>query len=583
VVQRFGAYEILYELRTGGMGAVLLGRRRGPGAFEQLVAIKTIRPEHAHTAAVRAMFLDEAAILARLNHPAVATVHDFGEQGGTLYMVMEYVAGIAFRDAMEHGLPPAIAARAITEACRGVHAAHELRDLHGQLLGVVHRDISPDNLMFGFDGHVKVIDFGIALIKNRQAPVTELGMVKGKPPYMSPEQVKNDAMDRRSDVFSLAVVLWEMLTARPLFEGDSIYAIAMAVEHQALVPPSQVLGAPLPLGLDAVVMNALDRDLAHRTRSAAELAEQLEQVIQTAGDETLEAWAERALAGPREAHRSWLAGVVAGHEAPRLIGRPTGSVTALSPQAGRGPPPPVVPAAAPALPGEPLPGAGPATHLAPMSDHEIRALPPRRSLVLPILLGLAVLLAVGGALVLTRRPVASMARDASAVADAAAPDAASDAAIEARADATEATPLVPVDVPADAASRAPFDAPLPPHDAGHRRPPPPLRPPRDAGRPPPHDTPGTQGPETAAGSVPAGQGSGQGSGQGRGRITALHQGSRYLNIVIDGDNIGPTPQYNLAVPAGTHTVQLLDPPTGKVVVKRTVKVDAGQTVTVTEP
>ena len=136
MVDRFGAYEILYELKTGGMGAVLLGRRRGPGAFEQLVAIKTIRPEYAQTAAVRAMFLDEAAILARLSHPAVATVHDFGEQGGTLYMVMEYVAGIAFRDAMEHGLPPAVAARAIAEACRGVHAAHELRDLSGHLLEI---------------------------------------------------------------------------------------------------------------------------------------------------------------------------------------------------------------------------------------------------------------------------------------------------------------------------------------------------------------------------------------------------------------------------------------------------------------
>src|SRR5439155_21915876 len=102
------------------MGSVLLGRRRGPGAFEQLVAIKTIRPEFAQTQAVRAMFLDEAAILARLNHPGIATVHDFGEQGGTLYMVMEYVAGIAFRDAMQIGLPPAVAARAIAEACRGV-------------------------------------------------------------------------------------------------------------------------------------------------------------------------------------------------------------------------------------------------------------------------------------------------------------------------------------------------------------------------------------------------------------------------------------------------------------------------------
>src|SRR5258708_10156716 len=113
------------------MGAVLLGRRRGPGAFEQLVAIKTIRPEFATTLAVRAMFLDEAAILARLHHPGVATVHDFGEEGGTLYMVMEYVAGIPFRELGELRPPPLIAARAVAEACRGLHAAHEVRDLSG--------------------------------------------------------------------------------------------------------------------------------------------------------------------------------------------------------------------------------------------------------------------------------------------------------------------------------------------------------------------------------------------------------------------------------------------------------------------
>src|SRR5438128_1926940 len=113
------------------MGAVLIGRRRGPGAFEQLVAIKTIRPEYAGAAAVRAMFLDEAAILARVHHPGVATVHDFGEEGGTLYMVMEYVAGIPFRDLGEMRPPPLMCARAIADACRGLHAAHEVRDLAG--------------------------------------------------------------------------------------------------------------------------------------------------------------------------------------------------------------------------------------------------------------------------------------------------------------------------------------------------------------------------------------------------------------------------------------------------------------------
>src|SRR5262245_3422499 len=378
LVSRFGAYEILYELKSGGMGAVLLGRRRGPGAFEQLVAIKTIRPEFATTQAVRAMFLDEAAILARLNHPGVATVHDFGEEGGTLYMVMEYVAGLAFRDVVELRPSPAVAARAIAEACRGLHAAHELRDLSGTPLGLVHRDVSPDNLMLGYDGHVKVIDFGIALVKNRQAPVTEFGTVKGKPPYMSPEQVKNELMDRRSDVFSLAVVLWEMLTNRSLFEGDSIYAIARAVEHQEIKPPSQVLGHDLPVGLDAAVMDALIRDPTYRMPTAAAFAEQLEMVINAAGDETLESWSERELRDPREAHRQWLARVVGGRDAKMpVVGRATGSVTELAPNViGKLQ---TLPSATPVLPpskDDIQPGQS--THVPAASDDSFPELPRRR-------------------------------------------------------------------------------------------------------------------------------------------------------------------------------------------------------------
>lgn len=553
MANRFGAYEILYELKTGGMGSVLLGRRRGPGAFEQLVAIKTIRPEYAQAQAVRAMFLDEAAILARLNHPGVATVHDFGEQGGALYMVMEYVPGIAFRDAMEHGLPPAVAARAIAEACRGVHAAHELRDLSGHLLGVVHRDISPDNLMFGFDGHIKVIDFGIALVKNRQAPVTELGTVKGKPPYMSPEQVKNEAVDPRSDVFSLAVVLWEMLTGRALFEGDSIYAVALAVEHQDIVPPSQVLGVPLPLGLDAAVMNALERNLAHRTQTAAAFAEQLEQVIQGAGDETLEAWAERALAEPRQQHRAWIASVVAGRDVPRPIGRPTGSVTALSPSAGAPPRPgtmraPIAPAALPS--GEPPLAPGVSTHLAAISDDELDRLPPRRSLVLPVLLGVAVLAMVAGIYLMRRAPVSAQA-DGGIVAP---PDAASDAAADAAA-LDAGVPPIPVDA-----------RPELPLDAGHRRP---VRTPRDAGHTSAHDA---QAPAAAVEPAPPSFGA----------LTAKHRGDRYLNVIVDGRLVAVTPMFGKPLATGTHVIELVDPRSLEVVVKRTVKVEVGETVIVAE-
>jgi serine/threonine-protein kinase len=327
-VTTVGAYEIVYALKSGGMGDVLLGRRRGPGGFERLVAIKTIKPELAAFAPVRAMFLDEAGILARLNHRAIATVHDFGEEGRSLYLVMEYVAGIPFGELIARRPPPVIAARAIAEAARGLHAAHEIRDLGGNLLGVVHRDISPENLMLGYDGHVKVIDFGIALVKGRQAPVTELGTIKGKPPYMSPEQVKNEPIDRQSDVFSLAVVLHELLTGKPLFDGDSIYAVARAVEHAAIAAPSSIAGA-LPAGLDAAVMHALERERERRTPTAAAFAEELEEVVMAQGGEVLERWAERELAADRETHRAWLANVLAGGDAAK-IGRATGAITPVA-------------------------------------------------------------------------------------------------------------------------------------------------------------------------------------------------------------------------------------------------------------
>ena len=336
-MDRVGAYEIVHALKEGGMGEVLLGRRRGP--IERLVAIKTIRAELASAPVVRAMFLDEAGILARLTHPAIATIHDFGEEGATLYLVMEYVAGISFLELTLRRPPPVIAARAIADACRGLHAAHELRDLGGNLLGVVHRDISPENLMLGFDGHVKVIDFGIALVKGRQAPVTELGTIKGKPPYMSPEQVKNEPIDRQSDVFSIAVVLHELLTGEPLFTGESIYAVARSVEHAAVEAPSRRAGA-LPAGLDAAVMRALERERERRTPTAAAFAEELEAVVMAAGGETLEAWAERELADVRGQHREWLASVLGGKPVERR-GRATGEATAVPEDLAHAPTPAV--------------------------------------------------------------------------------------------------------------------------------------------------------------------------------------------------------------------------------------------------
>ncbi len=542
---RFGAYEILHELKSGGMGAVLLGRRKGPGTFEQLVAIKTIRPEYAAAQAVRAMFLDEAAILARINHPGIATVHDFGEEGGTLYMVMEYVAGNSFRGLVESRLPPAIAARAIAEAARGLHAAHEARDNHGTIMGVVHRDISPDNLMLGFDGHVKVIDFGIALVKNRQAPVTEFGTVKGKPPYMSPEQVKNEAMDRRSDVFSLGVVLHELLTGQGLFDGDSIYAVARAVEHQEIKPPSLILGEPLPIGLDAVVMNALDRNVERRTQTAAQLAEELERVIANAGDETLAAWADRELAQPRAAHRTWLSSVLAGRDEPIPIGRTTGTVTEVGPIATAGT---QLAAATPAIAEPP----GGATHLPANVDGDSSLdRVPRKSLALPVLLALLALLGVFAAVMMTRKSSEPQ-RDAG----------------------------VPIDL--FIAADAPVDSPPPSVDA-HEIALPPLDAAVDAaGRRLANDAGRTVQKDAAELPVVVDAAPVQATGQGILNIRNK-PGGVYLNVVVDGRTIGVTPMLRKKFPAGSHTLQLLAPDTGEIVFEKAFELRDGATLSLQEP
>ncbi|HSD86468.1 MAG TPA: serine/threonine-protein kinase [Kofleriaceae bacterium] len=508
---RFGAYEILHELKSGGMGSVLLARRRGPGAFEQLVAIKTILPEYAATPAVRAMFLDEAAILARTHHPGIATVHDFGEEGATLYMAMEYVAGISMRDVVEHEPPPIVIARAIVEACRGLHAAHELRDLSGAPLGLVHRDISPDNLMLGFDGHVKVIDFGIALVKNRQAPVTEFGSLKGKPPYMSPEQVKNETLDRRSDVFSIGVVLWELLTQKPLFEGTSIYAVALAVQEQVIVPPSQAIGQPLPRGLDAVVMNALERDPARRTKTAADLAEQLEEVIQTAGGETLESWSARVLARARDDHRAWLAGIVAGTELPKAVGRATGEVTEVGPL-GKA-----------------------RTALAP-----IPAVPPRRRLA-PLVIALLVLLALGGGafLALHSHEEVTAPRDAGVPMDVR-------AVVPV---AVDAAPSIDAGIEIDAAVVVPVDA-------GTRHAVVRVKP--DAGV-----VQVTVKPDAAVATP---------SPAGSGFVTILYKPGPYANISIDDGPALPGPIFKRKLAAGRHTIKFLDPRSGDVLDMQTVEI-----------
>lgn len=573
-MQRVGAYEVLYELKSGGMGSVLLARRRGPGAFEKLVAIKTIRAELAGAQQVRAMFLDEAAILARLSHPAVATVHDFGEEGGNLYLVMEYVAGVSLYAIDDHQPPPAVAAQLIAAAARGLHAAHELRDLHGQLLGVVHRDVSPDNVLVGFDGRVKVIDFGIALIKGRQAPVTELGTLKGKPPYMSPEQIKNQPIDRRSDVFALGAVLWELLAGDRLFQGDSVYAIARAIEHQPIAPPS-TLAPGLPAGLDEIVLTALCREPAQRQPSAAVLADQLERVAQRAGGETLERWAQRVLAEQRQEHQRWLTGVLGGGVAQAPMGRATGAVTAMALPAAPAPVAPpimapassaVVAALAPAGPGAAAGRGEPLRPAEPTEPTELTARSGGMGRRWAVVLVLALAVASLGSWAVLRWPGAAPKEPADEKPDAA-------VVVRAALDAGEPPDAAPR-APADAAPRAPADA--APVDAGRdARVRPAVRDARE--RPPLRDarSPSRDAAERVAPPIDAAAAGPPGS------IRVLAE--PYANVIIDDVPYGPTPILSRKLAAGRHELRLVDPVTGAVRLRRTIEVVSGKQLIISLP
>ena len=318
---RIAGYEILRELERGGMGRVLLARRLGAHGFERLVAIKTIAGDSREQRLV-SMFLDEAKLMARLHHAAIAQVFDLVEHEGELCLVMEYVSGISFSKLAERRPPLRVCVEAMALALRGLHAAHELRDEQGELLGVVHRDVSPQNLMLSFDGRVKILDFGIAWMRGRSAPLTELGTIKGKPAYMAPEQLAGEAVDRRTDIYSAAVVLHELITGKRLFMDSSPFAVAHAIASGRIDPPSASI-ADLPRELDLVVMRGLARDARERFPTAEAMAQALEGLA--LDGESLDAWTRRELAGERQTHQSDLSEIT--------DGRPTGVATVVDPAA----------------------------------------------------------------------------------------------------------------------------------------------------------------------------------------------------------------------------------------------------------
>lgn len=309
-------FEVLAKLSSGGMGDVLLARRRGVHGFEKLLAIKTIRGELAKRNDIRAMFLDEAKLSARLDHANIAQVHDFGEENNALYLSMEYVPGLALNKLLQKRggpLPPVVAMRIIAEALRGLHAAHELKDMDGTSMGVVHRDVTPGNLILTYDGRIKILDFGIAFVKNRESPDTVVGELKGKPSYMAPEHLHSLGVDRRADVYSASVVLHELLTCRKLFTRESVFATIHAVETFEPPKPSSIVG-PLPSGLDEIVLRGLEKNANDRFQDARSMAAALDKLIADSDGESLESFVESELSFEHQAHRQWLAEVLGGRD-----------------------------------------------------------------------------------------------------------------------------------------------------------------------------------------------------------------------------------------------------------------------------
>jgi len=276
---RIGRYEVLGQLATGGMAEILLARLSGPSDFARAVVIKRILPQFARSESFVAMFLDEARIVARIRHPNVVQVHELGDHEGDVFLVLEYVAGENLASVLKRAavgadrLEPELVAHVVAEACAGLHAAHELVTEDGRSQNLVHRDVSPQNLFVGYDGHVKLLDFGVARVDDRVAK-TEAGDVKGKFEYMSPEQASGRPLDRRSDIFAMGIVLYELATGRRLFKRTSHARTLDAIVKEPVVPPSRLV-AGFPRALEEVILRALAKIPEERYATAADMRRDL--------------------------------------------------------------------------------------------------------------------------------------------------------------------------------------------------------------------------------------------------------------------------------------------------------------------
>lgn len=283
----FGKYRLRWLLGQGGMAELYIAQFIGIEGFEKVVALKRILPSMTADASFVQMFLDEARLASKLDHPNIVRISDLGEVDGQFFMAMEYLPGEDLRETFdrlrEQGqqFPIDMVLAVVHEAALALDFAHRLTDARGVPLGLVHRDVSPSNIIVTYHGAVKLVDFGIAKATTSSV-VTNTGSFKGKLPYASPEQLRNQPLDRRADVFGLGIVLWELLAGRRLF-STSNYASTIEAVTRAEIPLPSKLRPEVSPALDAVVLRALARDREERFQSALEVQQALEGQLESTG------------------------------------------------------------------------------------------------------------------------------------------------------------------------------------------------------------------------------------------------------------------------------------------------------------
>jgi serine/threonine protein kinase len=300
----FGKYYLLDRVAVGGMAEVFKAKAFGVEGFERLVAVKRILPNIAEDEEFITMFIDEAKIAVQLQHANIAQIFDLGKVDDAFFIALEYVHGKDLRGIFDHlhkhegSMPMPQACFIVMQLCEGLDYAHNKRDAQGRELNLVHRDVSPQNVLIGYEGEIKLVDFGIAKAAGK-ASKTQAGILKGKFGYMSPEQVRGLPVDRRSDIFSLGIVIYELLTGERLFVGESDFSTLEKVRNVEILPPSS-FNKKIPAELERISLKALAKDVEDRYQNAIDLHDDLQAFLYSVGEfysrKDLAAWMKKTFA-----------------------------------------------------------------------------------------------------------------------------------------------------------------------------------------------------------------------------------------------------------------------------------------------